>query len=354
MADKADIFLTKDGVRIVGSGWSPEVEIEGGNHWNLAESDGDVRIGDDEYMLKMGVATGGGGAGNARIWATSDLKLGSRGQSVVSIDDGGVHPGGEDYSLGSPDNPWNLVDMRFLRVRQRVGSDLIPASSPQVEADSQEGYDLGSVESPWRNLAVEDIETVDIEANGQLSVSGEIYGDGNLTLTGDGGDFTGRAIVQQLFVQEGAFTITPINDNQNLGSEDSPWDSLHVKNIPSLSDRRLKTDIEGLDGGLDAVLALRPVSYRWRDDGTETNLGLIGQEVADVLPEVVDAPDGDDGYLGIDYTDLVAVLVDAIQEQHAENEALEERVDRQRERIENQRERIDDLEARLEALEGAT
>lgn len=354
MADDADIVLEKDSVRFLSSGRSPVVDIEGGNHWNLSQSEGDVRIGDHENNLRMGVAKGGGGAGNARLWATADLKLGSRGESVAAIDDGGLHPNNGRYMLGTADDRWFVANLNVLDVDDGVSSNLVPFyfSTPD---DTR--LDLGSEVARWGTLWVDEVDTESISATGSLSteenlsVGGEIYGDGNLTLTGDGGPFTGRAIVEELSVSDGAFTIEPLGSGQDLGAGDAQWDTLYVKNPNTASDRRLKTDVETLDGGLDAVLDLRPVSYTWRENGSGTELGLIAQEVADVLPEVVTDPEDDDGYLGLDYTELVAVLVDAVQDQHAENEALAERVDQQRERIEDQRARIDDLEARLAALE---
>lgn len=122
MANKSDVVLEEETVRIRSSGESPVVDIEGGNHWNLSESDGDLRIGDTENMLKMGVSKGGGGAGNARIWATSDLKLGSRGQSVVSIDGQGLHPQEESKAmLGKGDKPWLAATVESPGVRVTSG-----------------------------------------------------------------------------------------------------------------------------------------------------------------------------------------------------------------------------------------
>ena len=78
------------------------------------------------------------------------------------------------------------------------------------------------------------------------------------------------------------------------------------------SDARLKHDVQDCPHGLDAVLGLRPVAFRWngQDDGRRT-LGLIAQEVQGVVDEVVD----DSGeHLAVSYTGLVPVLVRAVQE----------------------------------------
>jgi hypothetical protein len=58
------------------------LDLESGNHWDVfnAGTAGDFRIGDGTQGLKVGVATGGGGAGDTRVFAfggTSRLILGT-------------------------------------------------------------------------------------------------------------------------------------------------------------------------------------------------------------------------------------------------------------------------------------
>jgi hypothetical protein len=65
------------------------LDLAGQNNWNLGGgSEGDFRIGNPTYRLKMGVATGGGGAGDCRIYAaggTSRLVLGSSTKDVLTV-----------------------------------------------------------------------------------------------------------------------------------------------------------------------------------------------------------------------------------------------------------------------------
>ncbi len=64
------------------------LDLQGGNNWNVAGSEGDFRIGNASYRLKMGVATGGGGAGDCRIYAAGGsgrLILGSNTNEVLSV-----------------------------------------------------------------------------------------------------------------------------------------------------------------------------------------------------------------------------------------------------------------------------
>ena len=88
------------------------------------------------------------------------------------------------------------------------------------------------------------------------------------------------------------------------------------------SDQRLKTDIINLDYGLNEILQLNPKVYKLlseieiaEDLNTEcpNRLGLIAQEVQPLMPELVSSF-GVDGTLGLDYTSLIPVLIQAIKE----------------------------------------
>lgn len=92
------------------------------------------------------------------------------------------------------------------------------------------------------------------------------------------------------------------------------------------SDRRLKTEIKGLDAGLDFILKLKPVSYRMKNPvDSRTNWGFIAQDIEELLGKdnAILTVGGDaERTLGLRYTDFVAPLVNAVQEQQKELEDL--------------------------------
>lgn len=95
----------------------------------------------------------------------------------------------------------------------------------------------------------------------------------------------------------------------------------------AFSDARLKTDVQALPDCLASILALRPVSFRWiggtaASSGSTEDLGLIAQEVEAVLPLLVKATRTPEAFKAVAYSKLTAVLAGALQEQHAEVEAL--------------------------------
>ena len=88
------------------------------------------------------------------------------------------------------------------------------------------------------------------------------------------------------------------------------------------SSGRLKDDIEPLQNAAELVEQLRPVRYRWKSDG-QYDVGLIAEEVAQVLPEIVRY--GKSGEVEtLQYSRVAAVLVGAFQElELAHGERLE-------------------------------
>jgi hypothetical protein len=110
------------------------------------------------------------------------------------------------------------------------------------------------------------------------------------------------------------------------------------------SDYRLKHDVQPMQNALATVAQLKPVTYKWNADDSQSQ-GFIAHELQEVVPECVtgekDAVDaeGNPQYQGIDTSFLVATLTAAIQELKGINDA--------------QAQIITALTARVEALEGA-
>jgi hypothetical protein len=105
----------------------------------------------------------------------------------------------------------------------------------------------------------------------------------------------------------------PWNDNsKTLGTSGSRWVSVHAVNgTIQTSDIRLKNNIRPLRYGLKQILELNPVSFTWKENPEQQKIGLIAQEVKKIIPEVVSEGEN----LGLNYAELVSVLIKAIQEQ---------------------------------------
>jgi hypothetical protein len=99
--------------------------------------------------------------------------------------------------------------------------------------------------------------------------------------------------------------------------------------ISAISDQRLKENVQDIDVGLGAILALKPRKFDWKDGkgkDIKGDRGFIAQEFEQVFPQLVDewadpAPEGEAPYKSV-RQDLIPVLVKAIQELAAEVNAL--------------------------------
>jgi len=95
------------------------------------------------------------------------------------------------------------------------------------------------------------------------------------------------------------------------------------------SSRRWKTNIDTLENALERVRRLRGVSFDWKADGRH-DIGLIAEEVGEVVPEVVAyEPDGTDAS-AVDYARLVALLIEAVKDQQAQIDELKEMIRKRR------------------------
>lgn len=98
----------------------------------------------------------------------------------------------------------------------------------------------------------------------------------------------------------------------------SNGDFTAVGNVTAYSDIRLKKDLSIITNAVDKVKQLTGYSYT-RIDNNQRNVGLIAQDVQQVMPEAV----VDDGkHLSVAYGNLVGLLVEAIKEQQKQIDIL--------------------------------
>jgi hypothetical protein len=97
------------------------------------------------------------------------------------------------------------------------------------------------------------------------------------------------------------------------------------------SDYRLKEDVQPMVGASDRLMALKPVNFAWKVDGSRVD-GFLAHEAQEVVPEAVTGSkdavdkDGKPQYQGIDQSKLVPLLTAALQEALQKIEALEARI----------------------------
>ena len=89
--------------------------------------------------------------------------------------------------------------------------------------------------------------------------------------------------------------------------------------VIAYSDIRVKENITTIENALDKVKKLRGVEYN-KIDNPERSIGVIAQEIEEVIPEVV--KEDSEGMKSVAYGNITAVLIEAIKEQQKQIEEL--------------------------------
>jgi len=104
------------------------------------------------------------------------------------------------------------------------------------------------------------------------------------------------------------------------------------------SSRRFKQDIAGMDGASNALLSLRPVTFRYKTDLDPQGIpqfGLIAEEVDKVAPELV-ARDDHGGIYTVRYEAVNAMLLNEFLKEHRRVDAQEKKIAEQTQAITEQ------------------
>ena len=116
------------------------------------------------------------------------------------------------------------------------------------------------------------------------------------------------------------------------------------------STTRFKEEIKPMDKTSEAILSLRPVTFRYKkqfDSDRTPQFGLIAEEVAKVDPDLV-LRDKDGNVSSVRYEEVNAMLLNEFLKEHAKVEKLEAALAAANERLKKQDAKIDKVNARVD------
>ena len=205
----------------------------------------------------------------------------------------------------------------------------------QATAQSLKTYVLADVTSP-NNATITISAGTGLTTGGTFTTNQGTAGTITLDLTGD----QRLAAATDVYVGNQHEHIHFNDGSQHIefmtgGAEEMRLENdgdLHVDgNITAysttVSDQRLKHDIQKIDGALDKVSQLSGYTFSYNKDG-KRSAGVIAQEVENVLPSAVENKTlvfhGQEGieYKTVQYDQLHGLLIEAIKELKAEIEVL--------------------------------
>ena len=117
------------------------------------------------------------------------------------------------------------------------------------------------------------------------------------------------------FADQTANTETILNVSSTKLTFQPSTGTLTATELNSSSDIYLKENVQTIDNALEKVNAIRGVNFNWKDTG-KCSMGVIAQEIEDVIPEVVSSSEL--GQKSVNYQAIVGLLIEAINEQQKE------------------------------------
>lgn len=328
----------------------------GGGTDNKAENTSATVGGGSQNNAKRNGATVGGGSQNKASWEHSTISGGTKNEvfgKVGTIGGGEMNLAGDstvapiDTSHATVGGGYsNQATGKFSTIG---GGDRNKATGKHSTVGGGDRNEASGVEATvsggTRNKAIGDGATVgggvDNEARGKHSA---VPG-GNKNIAKGGFSFAAgwraQANHNGAFVwadsTDADFTSTDANQflirasgGVGIGANTTPNILTIVQNSATdpiadawttYSSRRWKTNIRPIEGAMEKIRRLRGVTYDWKADGKH-DIGLIAEEVGEVVPEVVAYEDNGIDARSVDYARLVALLIEAVKEQQKEIEEL--------------------------------
>ena len=178
-------------------------------------------------------------------------------------------------------------------------------------------------------LTVTGTTTLGTTTLGATTATGDLSVTGATTITGDT-TISGATVITGATTATGDLSVTgaiTITGNTTTDGDLSVNGNFSSTSITTESDKRLKEDIKTLENSLSNILKLRGVSYYWKDKelkGDRKQIGVIAQEIETVYPEFIIEKNTDDNTTikTVNYSQMVAVLIEAMKEQQTEIDYL--------------------------------
>jgi hypothetical protein len=315
-------------------------------------ADGSVGIGTSSPVQKLQVSSAAGNPatsgsaqnGITRLSNTTDngvldigIKSGGTGAWLQSTDGGAsglanqypllLNPVGGNVGIGITNPAYKFhVNATF---------DHIHMTNPTTGTTGSDGFTLDCFGTSARLIQRESApmefytgatERMRLDSSGSLLVGTTSSSFGGRVIVSNDGTTTQTSL--SCINTNGSGTMRQIDfftgtNTSRIGSIESTTTSTSFN---TSSDYRLKENIVPMTGALEKIAQLKPVTYKWKINGSDGQ-GFIAHELQEVVPDCVtgkkDAVDakGNPDYQGVDTSFLVATLTAAIQELKTEFDA---------------------------------
>jgi hypothetical protein len=302
---------------------------EDGTEAMRIDSSGNMGLGTTSPSVRLHVSTSGAGVQDVQ-WLNNSQAVGtnvgsrlvftgtSSNNGLAAID--GAFAGATTADGGYMAFNTRAVTSGALTERMRIDS----SGKVLIGTTSQIQGGLLSVKGAANYDGVVVIDNGTTTGGGILRICQNGVVSGIFATTGSQLGTTGRDIAIVAETGLGIYTYTN-------GGTAGPYVASGGTSWTNSSDERLKNITNNISNALDKVNQLRAVEFTWKNDDTnKPQVGLIAQDVEKVLPQAVNKSALNKGdlteYLGVQYTDIIPLLVASIKELKATVDAQAARI----------------------------
>jgi len=259
---------------------------------------------------------GGDHIGDSIIFETSSA-IGISGSLVVT---GSILATGTTLVSGSSQIDLTATTNYASGIKTQLNSNNVISGSSQILGGSGLVSGSSQIDLTGTTNYVSGIKT-------RLNSESVVSGSSQIDITSTTGFGT---YINQPLLTTSVVTFAGVLSNGNLGVTGSISATADIVAYAS-SDKRYKNNIVLISDAVSKVSKLNGVTWEWNDEVDDVTkqspkTGLIAQEVKEVLPEVVN--ERENGFLGLDYSKMVGLLVEAIKEQQNTIEDLKARLNK--------------------------
>jgi hypothetical protein len=172
----------------------------------------------------------------------------------------------------------------------------------------------------------------DVTGTGNVCIGANVYGDAGVNDT---------TWVKNVYASVATARQVYVNSDNKIGT--------------LVSSRRFKEEIQPMEKASEAILALRPVTFRYKpeiDPKGIPQFGLVAEEVEKVNPDLV-ARDKEGKPYSVRYDQVNAMLLNEFLKEHRKNEEQQATIARQQKQIEALAAGLQKVSAQLEVIRPA-
>jgi len=250
---------------------------------------------------------------------------------------------------------------KLLELSYTIGTEITPTGLLSLEGRDDGGSDIGPVAGPAIEFRIPSTTTTTKAGALIAGVKGSTTDANDRTFlvfhTTDTGESLSASTERMRIEDDGGIFMYGLVETGDIDAICMDTNEELTKEVDSVCDTsalRFKKDIRNLTYGIDEVMQMRPIIYRYKEEFKPTfqmeRTGFIAEELELIIPEVITYETyGEDGKTtglieGIDYPKFTAVLVGAIQEQ-------QEQIETQQTQIQLLSNQNQQLNQRIEKLE---